>query len=186
MGGSICAAVAKKLSNKKVPKKIRLRKMIFRPYYGCVIRRRILSHTHTHADTLSALLRESWNLTTAPKEAQKSNLMTEAVNLQHNIARGVSHLIAHLSVFRRSHYPAASPTSLPLSSSLSLPSSLCHLLPVSYVFSLLPLLSCDPLSLLHRINRLGIPRRAATGVQRTQQEWYFAGPGTSPANSIKA
>lgn len=51
----------------------------------------------------------------APKEAQKSNLMTEAVNLQHNIARGVSHLIAHLSVFRRSHYPAASPSSLPLS-----------------------------------------------------------------------
>lgn len=84
--------------------------MIFRPYYGFVIRRRILSHTHTHADTL---LGESRNLMTAPKEAQKSNLMTEAVNLQHNIARGVSHLIAHLSVFRRSHHPAASPASLP-------------------------------------------------------------------------
>lgn len=47
MGGNICAAVAKKWSIKKCQKKIRFRKMIFRPYYGCVIKRRILSHTHT-------------------------------------------------------------------------------------------------------------------------------------------
>lgn len=57
---------------------------------------------------------------------------------------------------------------LPLLRSPPLPLS-----PISYVLSLLPLLSCDPLSLLHRINRLGIPLRVATGVQRTQQEWYL-------------
>lgn len=160
-------------NNKNCPCPYTSRKTHFICICACVTRRRGCLHIQLGfcwvghlVFTLYTIIwlndSSQWRRERAEREegAKKSDLRTGAVILRQATLHKVclTSPPPHISLF----YTSITPLSL-----------LLILSPISYVLSLLPLLSSDPLSFPHRLNRLGIPLRAVTRVQRTQQEWYL-------------